>query len=129
MAAPGGYTWALTWYSDNGSIIRHNTLADGACSFDKRCGVINIAARPGYPAGRGTIIRDNVIGGIAHPGGDAKPSFTAEHNLSRVGVRGAGNITGMPTYVGPATRYTGYRLAPGSLGEGDASDGTDLGIR
>lgn len=129
VVAPGGYTWALTWYSDNGSIIRHNTLADGSCSFDKRCGIINIAARAGYPAGRGTIIRDNVIGGIAHPGGDAKRSFTAEHNLSRVGIPGAGNITGLPTYVGPATSYTGYRLAPGSLGKGDATDGTDLGIR
>jgi hypothetical protein len=129
VIAAGGYTWALTWYSDNGSIIRHNTMADGACSFSKRCGIVNIAARAGAPPGQGTIIRDNVIGGIAYSGGDAGSSFTAEHNLSRLRIPGSGNITGLPRYVGPPTRYGGYRLAPGSPGRGEASDGTDIGIR
>ena len=47
LIAPGGHTYALTWYSDNGSIIRHNTFADGTCDFGKRCGIINLGAKPG----------------------------------------------------------------------------------
>jgi hypothetical protein len=129
VVAPGGYTWALTWYSDNGSIIRHNTFADGKCDFENACGIINLGAKPGEQVGSGTIIRDNVLGGISYPGGDPDQIFTAEHNLSRDAIPGARNITGLPTYVGQAGRYSGYRLARGSLGEDDASDGTDSGIR
>jgi hypothetical protein len=129
VVAPGGYTWALTWLSDDGSIIRHNTFADGSCDFDNRCGIINLGAKPGEPVGHGTIIRDNVLGGISYPDGDAGQIFTAEHNLSRDAIPGARNVTGLPTYVGPTDRYSGYRLAPGSLGERDATDGTDSGIR
>jgi Right handed beta helix region len=129
VVAPGGYTWALTWLSDDGSIIQHNTFADGSCDFDNRCGIINLGAKPGEPVGHGTIIRDNVLGGISYPDGDAGQIFTAEHNLSRDPIPGARNVTGLPTYVGPTDRDSGYRLAPGSLGERDASDGTDSGIR
>ena len=53
----------------------------------------------------------------------------AAGNLSRDAIPGAGNITGLPTYVGPTSRYSGYRLAQGSLGEDHSSDGTDSGIR
>ena len=129
LIAPGGHTYPLTWYSDNGSIIRHNTFADGTCDFDKRCGIINLGAKPGRQVGHGTIIRDNVLGGISYPGASADRIFTAEGNLSRDAIPGAGNITGLPTYVGPTSRYSGYRLAQGSLGEDHSSDGTDSGIR
>ena len=129
LIAPGGHTYALTWYSDNGSIIRHNTFADGTCDFGKRCGIINLGAKPGRQVGHGTIIRDNVLGGISYPGDDADRIFTAEDNLSRDAIPGARNITGLPTYVGPTSRYSGYRLAQGSLGEDHASDGSDSGIR
>lgn len=129
VIAPGGYTWALTWYSDNESIIRHNTFADGECDFQKACGIIALGAKPGEPPGQGTIIRDNVLGGIGYPGRGRDRWFVAEHNLSRDPIPGASNITGLPTYVGPASRYSGYRLAEGSLGEQDASDGADTGIR
>ena len=44
-----GYTWAMTWYSDNGSLIRHNTFADGACEFGVRCGIINVGAKAAAP--------------------------------------------------------------------------------
>ena len=129
VIAPGGYGWALTWYSDSGSIIRHNTFADGSCGFDLACGIINLGAKPGEPVGHGTIIRDNVLGGISYPGGDPDRMFTARYNLSRDTIPGAHNITGLPTYVGPAGRRSRYRLARGSLGEHDASGGTDIGIR
>jgi hypothetical protein len=128
VMAPGRYTWAITWYSDNRSIIRHNTFADGACSDGVRCGIINLGSKPGAPAGRGTIIRDNVLGGIG-AGGAARPTFRGDHNLSRTATPGPGNVVGMPTYVGPPGTYAGHRLARGSLGRHNASDGTNRGIR
>jgi hypothetical protein len=91
-----------------------------------RCGLIEISSRPGAARGRGTIIRDNILGGVR---GDGSAGFTAEHNLIAEPLEGVGNVTGLPTYVGPAGTYEGYRLAPGSLGTGDASDGGDRGIR
>ena len=129
VIAPGGHTYPLTWYSDDGSIIRHNTFVDGTCDFGKRCGIINLGAKPGARMGHGTIIRDNVLGGIGYPGRDPDRIFSAEHNLSRDPIPGAHNIIGLPTYVGPPRRHSGYRLAAGSLGEDAASDGTDSGIR
>jgi hypothetical protein len=125
VIAGGGYTWAMTWYSDNRSIIRHNTFDDGACGFGMRCGIINLGTKPGQPVGRGTVIRDNVLGGIAGAG----PPVTVEDNLSRVPLAGAGNVAGRPTYAGPISTYAGHRLAPGSLGIRDASDGHNRGIR
>jgi parallel beta helix pectate lyase-like protein len=129
VIAPGGYGWALTWYSDDGSVIRHNTFVDGRCGFGLGCGIISLGAKPGEPASHGTVIRDNVLGGISYPGGDPDRMFRARHNLSRDAIPGARNTIGLPTYVGPPGRRSGYRLAPGSLGEHSASDGTDMGIR
>ena len=109
VVAAGGQTWAMTWYSDNGSIIRHNTFADGKCDFGQPCGIINIGAKPVEPPGRGTVIRDNVLGGISDGGGDEDPTFIAHHNLSRGRpIPGEGNITGLPTYVDPGRGYRGY---------------------
>jgi Right handed beta helix region len=129
VIGPGGYTWAITWYSDNGSIIRHNTLVDGTCDFDTPCGIINLGADEGAPQSRGTIIRDNVVTEIRDSSIGARPTFTAEHNLSRIAIPGASNLTGAPSYVGPPDRYSGYRLARGSLGARGASDGSAIGIR
>jgi hypothetical protein len=125
VIAAGKFSWAMTWYSDNGSIIRHNTFDDGACEFHVRCGIINLGAKPGDPRGRGTIIRDNVLAGV----GGGGQGFTAEDNLSATSIPGRGNVTGRPTYKGPITTYGGHRLARRSLGVRDASDGTDRGIR
>jgi hypothetical protein len=126
VIAPGGYTWALVWRSDDGSMIRHNTFADGACDDGQQCGLVALGAKEGIAPGRGTVFRDNVLGGIRSDGTSA---FAADHNLTREPVPGEANIIGAPAYVGPANRYAGYRLAPGSPGRGDGSDGSDRGIR
>jgi hypothetical protein len=123
----GDYAWALTWNSDDGSIISHNTFDDGACASGVRCGIVSIATKPGDPVGQGTIIRDNVLGGVGD--GNAHATFTADHNLSRTAIPGTANITGLPTYVGPRDSFAGHRLAPRSLGRRDASDGADRGVR
>lgn len=125
VIAGSGQTWAITWLSDDGSIIRHNTFPDGSCDFDRRCGTINLGSKPGLPAGRGTVITDNVIGGIASDGAQ----FEADHNLTRDAAPGEGNVTGVPTYAGPPSTFAGHRLAAGSPGSGAASDGRNPGIR
>jgi Right handed beta helix region len=129
VVAGGGYTWALTWFSDRDSTIRHNTFSpDGACD-DLGCGVLNLGAKAQDPAGRGTIIRDNVMGGISNHGEAKVSGFAADHNLTASPIDGAGNIVGLPRFRGPLGSYSGYRMAPGSLGSDAGSDGTSPGIR
>jgi len=123
--------FAIQLGSDNGSIVRHNTLPDGACEFNKRCGIITLGSKPGLPGGRETIITDNILGEIAFTGGSAT---TAEENfnlLAVVGGRGLKDVRGKPTYLGGTapTSYAGFALASGSRGKGDASDGSDRGAR
>ena len=97
----------MTWISDDGSIIRHNTFADGACDFGQRCGVINVGAVDSPPPGRPTIIRNNVLGGISNDGNGGEAAFVAQHNLSAEPITGSGNLTGLPRYAGPGDGYTG----------------------
>jgi hypothetical protein len=127
----GGRTrpFAIDLFSDDGSVIRHNTLADGACEFNLRCGIISLGSKDGDDAGRGTVIRDNVLGEISCCNGPA--SFTSSHNLIRKGRRGARDIRGRPRYVGGPRpdRYRGFALARRSRGRGNASDGRDRGAR
>jgi hypothetical protein len=112
-----GVTYAITLYSDNGSIIRHNTFQPGTCDFNVPCGTLNLGNKPGDPVSRGTVIRDNVIAGM----GGGNGTYTADHNLMTGSSR--------PSFVGPLTTYAGFRLAGGSPGKGAASDGLDVGIR
>jgi hypothetical protein len=133
---PGEYPFPITLWSDDGSIVRHNTFPDGACAFHARCGILTLGSKPSCSEptecdpGHGTVIKDNVLGEISFGDGHASLAENS-HNLVRTASRGAGNITGLPAYVGgthPAT-YAGFALAPGSLGVGDAGDGLDRGIR
>jgi Right handed beta helix region len=129
VVAGGGYTWAITWFSDRDSTIRHNTFTpEGSCS-DLGCGVLNLGAKAQDPAGRGTIIRDNVMGGISNHGEAKFSSYVADHNLTATPTDGTGNVVGLPQFRGPLGSYSGYRLAPGSLGGDAGSDGASPGIR
>ena len=124
-----GYTFAMTWFSDDSSVIRHNTFADGACNADVRCGIINLGAKAADPPGRGTLIRDNVFGGVSNGGGEQDSAFAADHNLTTSPLPGGDNLVALPTFRGPPGTYAGYGLAPRSPGVRHASDGTDAGIR
>ncbi|MEZ5062953.1 MAG: right-handed parallel beta-helix repeat-containing protein [Solirubrobacterales bacterium] len=124
----GGYPYAITIWSDDGSVIRHNTFADGACMFNLRCGIISIGSKSGQPAGRGTVIEDNIANDISI--GDGQASASRSHNMLFGGSpRGPGEFRGKPVFVGgsaPDTR-SGYALAPRSPGVGKAGDGLDVG--
>jgi hypothetical protein len=127
----GGRTrpFAIDLFSDDGSVIRHNTLADGACEFNLRCGIIALGSKDGDDAGRGTVIKDNVLGEISCCNGPAH--YSSSHNLVRQGRRAAKDIRGRPRYVGGArpSGYRGFALARGSRGRRNASDGRDRGAR
>ena len=126
---PNGYPFAITLFSDVGSVISHNTLADGSCGFNLRCGVLRLGSKSGTAAGRGTIIKDNILGDISTEG--AATIGEEHHNLIRTGSGGTSDLRGIPTYVGgpqPKT-FAGHALAPSSLGVGDASDGANRGAR
>jgi hypothetical protein len=126
-----GYPFAVTLWSDDGSVIRHNTFSDGACLYDIRCGVVSLGSKSGRPPGTGTVIEDNVMGKVSVPNGSASVARRS-HNLLASGTpAGEGELRGVPTYTGGAapSSYAGFRLAPGSLGVGAASDGLDIGAR
>jgi hypothetical protein len=106
----------LDIYSDDGSVISHNTFVDGSCEYNQRCGQVALGSKPADDPGTGTVIRDNIVTGISCCNGPAR--YSADHNLF-----------GAPRYAGPPTSYSGFRLAPGSPGTGAGSDGLDLGAR
>jgi hypothetical protein len=119
----------LDLYSDDGSIVRHNTLVDGACEFNQRCGQIALGNKSADDRGRGTVIENNVLSAIGAQNG---ATFSSRHNLfAHQNPIGPGDRRGSPVYVGgpaPVT-YKGFKLASGSLGRLAASDGRDIGVR
>jgi hypothetical protein len=119
--------WAIEIYADNGSIVRHNTLKYGSCTYNLPCGMIDINRKSTDPAGTGTIVTDNIATDISTQNG----STLAErhHNLVRRNAR-TGETTGTPNFSGGTnpTTYDGYHLTATSPGKNSASDGTDIGI-
>jgi hypothetical protein len=114
--------WGIELYSDDGSIVRHNTVRyypDSQCGFSGLvCGQIDLRRKTEHidAAGSGTQVYDNV--GIVSL---AEGSTTArnDHNVSGALV----------TYVGPLNAWDGFHIADGSAGKNAASDGLDVGIR
>lgn len=134
---PGRYPYSIMLWSDDHSIIRHNTLAPGDCWFNLRCGIVSLGSKVSgcrFPdscdPGVGTIVQDNILATVSVSDGHA--SFTSSHNLFNVSTgRGERDAEGQPRFAGgpePAS-YAGFALAAGSLGKGTASDGLDRGIR
>jgi hypothetical protein len=125
--------FTITMLSDNGSTITHNTFVNGSCPYNLSCGIVKLGNKPGDPVSKGTILRDNILSsdGVSNGQGTVLGLATEDYNLYAV-QKGTGthDILGTPTYVGGAhpTTYAGFALAPGSLGKGNASDGTDRGI-
>lgn len=129
LVAKGRRPWGIELYSDNGSTVRHNTVVYGRdCLFNTTCGSIDLNSKAGLPAGRGTVVADNIATTITVGNG---ASGTQERNLlrERRGA-GAGNIVGAPVFEGGDRPggYLGYRLASGSPGTGTAAGGADAGI-
>jgi hypothetical protein len=125
----GGYPYAIMLGGDDGSVIRHNTLADlGGCAYDLPCGTLLINDGPGHRPGKGTVVEDNILGALSVAGSSTLGG--SRNNLVAAGGGGAADSVGRPAFVGgphPASRQ-GFRLAGGSPGIKAASDGTNVGF-
>ena len=105
-----------------GSSVRHNTIAGTGPRL------IDCTSKTGLESSL-TSIRDNIAESVLLFGAtNCKPSAN-DHNM--LSAANGQNFAGTPKFVGGAhpTTYAGFRLAPGSPGEGRASDGLDVGIR
>lgn len=128
-SGPAGRPWCIEWFSDSGSVIRHNTCVYRAsCAWGLPCGTINLDRKPDEPAGQGTIVINNIATSITASNGSAWAQ--RHHNLVRSGAV-SGDLTGSPTYSGGAapSSWSGYQLASNSLGVAAASDGLNMGAR
>jgi hypothetical protein len=112
-----GSQYSVTLGSDNGSVVRHNTML--------RTG-LRLQQKSGLPTPKGTVVKDNILAGYTREAGTVDESY----NLFTSGSgTGANDLRGTPAFVGgsaPAT-YAGYALASGSPGKANASDGKDRG--
>ena len=125
----GGYPYAIMLGGDDGSVIRHNTMADlGGCAYSLPCGTLLINDGPGHRPGTGTIVEDNVLGALSVAGSSTLGS--SRNNLVAAGGGGVSDRVGRPTFVGGAhpNSRAGFRLAGGSPGTKAATDGTDVGF-
>jgi parallel beta helix pectate lyase-like protein len=125
----GGYPYAIMLGGDDGSVIRHNTLADlGGCAYDLPCGTLLIDDGPRHRPGKGTVVEDNILGALSVAG--ASTLGGSRGNLVAAGGGGAADSAGRPAFVaGPhPTSREGFRLADGSPGVKAASDGANVGF-
>jgi Right handed beta helix region len=121
-----GYPWGIVLGGDDGSIVRRNTLLDGACNWNTRCGQLRIGNGNVQPS-HGTVVRDNILGALAIA--DGSTLAADDHNLlANPGGGGSGDLTGVPVFAGGSapTSRVGFALA-GPLGRRGASDGSDIG--
>lgn len=109
-------------YSDDSSIVRHNTVLYRGSNYGSIC----VDRKSQDDAGRGTVITDNIANSIVSANGSAIAKRAS--NLVRSGASGT-DIQGAPTYAGGATptSISGFALASGSLGVNAASDGKNVG--
>ena len=120
--------WGIELYSDQNSVVRHNTLVYGTGCDYAPCGWIMLDRKTQDPAGTGTVIEDNIATAITQD--DGSIAAKQDHNLVRRGS-GRGNRRGVPRFIGGAnpTTWYGFALANKSPGRRAASDGGDLGIQ
>jgi hypothetical protein len=119
----GGYAWAVVDGGGSGDTIRNNTFAGGW--------TVEVGRSNSGQNSTNETITDNVItGGVQILSPQPSSGATQDYNMIPGGGSGTHTISGSPTFVGGSnpTSWGGYRLAPGSVGTGKASDGTDIGI-
>ena len=114
--------WGIELYSDEASIVRHNTLIWHPPSYaqfpnDGGTGQIDIDRKSQDPAGHGTKVYDNLTTDVDFSNGSTGSQY--------------GNVSGeRAEFVGPLDRYSGYALSSQSpVGIRAASDGSDAGAR
>jgi hypothetical protein len=120
--------WGIELYSDNGSIVRHNTLVyNTGCAY-AACGYIILDRKSADPAGTATVVSDNIATDVSISNGSTAAQNT--HNMLRTAA-GSANTIGTPVYSGGSApgAYSGFTLASSSPGNSAATDGADVGRR
>jgi hypothetical protein len=109
----------ITLYSDDGSVVNHNTAGPGM-------NLLEIDRKSGDPAGTATVFENNV-GDFTQANG----STLATNTNNLFSSAHSPNIAGRPSFVGGASPMTwgGYELTSTSVGHAKATDGGDVGIR
>jgi Right handed beta helix region len=89
---------AITLGSDDSSIVRRNTLPGGRCDYHQPCGILTVyAGNSGLPS-RGTVIEDNLLGGLTVS--DSSQLGAKRGNLIGRAARGRHRGVGAPSGVG-----------------------------
>jgi len=122
---------AITLYSDNSSVVRHNTFSDVGCTNDVNCGVLAVGNKDGDPPGQNTTVMDNIVGDVSASEGTATFAYLG-FNFNMIGygelLAGSSNFAGSPTFAGGTlATVNDFALAPASPGTSAASDGKDVG--
>jgi hypothetical protein len=121
----GDYRPAVQLGSHDNTVFAHNVVRNLDVFLD---------AKSDASPSRNSVARDNVLVDAALNVPSAKCSAcTVTHNLFDRSSRatGAATVVGAPVFAGGGSPagYAGHVLAAGSPGKGNASDGTDRGIR
>jgi hypothetical protein len=118
--------FGIELYSDNGSIVRGNTLKYGTGCAYVACGQIILDHKSADPAGKGTVIENNIASAISLNNGST--AAVNRNNMLRSGASGS-NFIGTPVFVGGTnpTTFEGFKLVSSSAGKGSVS-GVDVGI-
>jgi hypothetical protein len=109
----------ITLYSDDGSVVNHNTAGPGM-------NLLELDRKSADPAGKNTVFENNV--------GDASVSdgstMATDTNNLYSGARSP-DVNGSPSFTGgpSPTTWAGYELTSTSSGHAGATDGSDVGIR
>ena len=126
-----GRAASIEAYSDDGSIIRNNTVIDrGLNLLDDPTGGIELNHKPADTAGINTQVYNNIMVYLALNNGS-----TASVNTKNLMPYNSGtNIEGVPTFKGTCggsktlgQDWSGCALATGSAGKNGGSDGKDVG--
>ncbi len=126
ISNPGGYR--------PGDPARHATGERCSRTTWSRTPTSTSTPRPENPPGQDNVARDNVMinGRFVTPSAGCT-NCTVAYNLftSSAQASGTNTIVGTPVFAGGSnpTTWAGWALAPGSPGTGNASDGSNRGIR
>jgi hypothetical protein len=93
-----GYPSAITLGSDDSSIVRRNTLPGGRCWYQQSCGNLTVSAGNSGVPSRGTVVEDNLLGGLSVLGGSRLGAKRG--NLVGRAARGRHHGVGAPQGVG-----------------------------
>jgi hypothetical protein len=109
----------ITLYSDNGSVVNHNTAGPGM-------NLLELDRKSADPAGKGTVYENNVGSASVSDGStmatDTNNLYSGAHSPD---VSGSASFSGGSS----PTTWAGYALNSTSAGHAGATDGGDVGIR